>query len=84
MKDEEQKIYFRNYERIPAERELDILIRELKSAGFQVGEKRITGLVDLYECKKDHIRFDIIFTGEESFVYSDDKEAIKILMELFK
>ena len=66
------------------EQELDILIRELTVAGFQIGPKKSASLEDFYECKKDYVRFDIVVTEEEAFIYSSNKEAINILMEIFK
>lgn len=84
MKDDENRIYFRNYERKPAEEELNTLVKELEAAGCQVGSKKAAGLDDTYECKKEGMSFSIVFTGEESFIYSGSKETIKNLMKIFE
>lgn len=84
MKDDENRIYFRNYERKLAEEELTTLVKELEAEGCQVSIKKAMGLEDIYEGSKEGMRFRIIFTGEESFIYSESKETIENILKIFE
>lgn len=80
----ENKIYFQNLDRIPAEEELAAVLKELKAAGYQVGKPKEAGLYDIYICKKDGEQFKVAFTGEEAVIHSDDPKIIEGLMKLFE
>lgn len=80
----ENKIYFQNLERIPAEEELAAVLKELKAAGYKVSKPQEAGLYDIYICQKDGDKFKVAFTGEEAVIHSDDPKIIEGLMELFK
>lgn len=83
MKDDENRIYFRNYERRPGEEELAEVMELLKKAGAKIGEKEEIADIDLYRCVWEDIPFDVIFTGEEAVIYADDKEDVNKLLEVF-
>lgn len=81
---DEKRIYFQNLNRIPAEEELAEVLKELKEAGCKIGAKEEAGLEDVYKCQRNGMAFNVIFTGEEAFIYSDKAKLIGELMEVFE
>lgn len=83
LNDDKNRIYFRNYERIPAETELSNVIADLKKFKCKIGERQELATDDIFECSYEGRKFSIVFTGEEAFIYSDDYTVITALMILF-
>lgn len=84
IKDDEKRIYFRNMERRPAEEELDEAMDILRKEGCKVGKKQMYGLDDLYKCSIGNEAFNLIYTGEEAFLFSENKETIRKLLMMFE
>lgn len=83
MKGDENRIYFRNYERRPGEEELTEALNLLRRAGAITGEREELADIDLYRCVLEGKSFDVIFTGEEAIIYADTKEDAGILLGVF-
>lgn len=81
---DEKRIYFQNLDRTPAEEELSAVLNELKAAAYKVSEPQEKGLDDVCVCKKDSEQFDVLFTGEESIIYSDEPKIIEGLIKIFE
>lgn len=83
LQGDENRIYFQNLNRIPAEEELAAVLEELKAAGCQVGGCKAAGLEDIYKCRLEEREFDLLFTGEEAFLYVPNEEDAEHIMEIF-
>ena len=81
---DEKRIYFQNLNRIPAEEELAAVLKELRAAAYKVSKPKEIGLDDIYTCKKGDEQFEVLFTGEEAIIYSEDPKILEGLMEIFK
>lgn len=82
MKNDNNRLYFRNPKRIPPEDELKHIKSILKENGITISDKKEAGLDDIYSCTKDDMHFNIIFTGEETFLYSDDEGCLEKLEQM--
>ena len=71
LKNDKNRIYFQNYERISAEEELIKLQSILKKENISIGKKHETLLDDLYDCEIDGNPFTIVRTEEETFLYAE-------------
>lgn len=83
MNGDENRIYFRNYERRSGEEELAEVLDLLKEAGAKTGEKEELADIDLYRCTFEGKSFTVIFTGEEALIYADNKENVGRLLNIF-
>lgn len=83
LSEDENRIYFQNLSRIPAEEELSEVLKVLEAAGCKIGKASEMGLDDKYECKKDGMSFSVIFTGDEAFIHTE-KKNIKAITALFE
>ena len=83
MQDDEKRIYFRNLNRIPPGEELAEVLKQLQVAGCQVGSCKAAGLEDIYKCRLDEREFDLLFTGEEAFLYVPNEEDAEHTMAIF-
>ena len=80
---DEKRIYFQNLNRIPAEEEFVMVIKELQAAGFNVSKVQMMGLDDVYVCRKAGKECELYYDGEESFIYSENQELTEELMRVF-
>lgn len=80
----ENRIYFQNLNRIPAEEELRNVLEILKAAGCKVSKAKAAGLDDIYSCSLDGMQFKVYFTGEEAFIHAEGAENIKKIEDIFK
>lgn len=83
MQDDGKRIYFRNLNRIPPGEELAEVLKRLQVAGCQVGSCKAAGLEDIYQCRLDGREFDLLFTGEEAFLYVPSEEDAEHIMAIF-
>ncbi len=83
MQDDGKRIYFRNLNRIPPGEELADVLKQLQVAGCQVGSCKAAGLEDIYQCRLDEREFDLLFTGEEAFLYVPNEEDAEHTMAIF-
>lgn len=81
---DENRIYFQNLTRRSGEEELAEALETLNARGCKVGQKEMLGTDDIYKCSVDGKEFDVIFTGEESIIYSEDKEMVKKIIQIFE
>ena len=84
LKNDKNRIYFQNYERILAEEELIKLQSILKEENISIGKKHETPLDDLYDCEIDGNPFTIVRTEEETFLYAECTYTIKKLLKIFE
>ena len=84
LKNDKNRIYFQNYERISAEEELIKLQSILKKENISIGKKHETPLDDLYDCEIDGNPFTIVRTEEETFLYAACTYTIKKLLKIFE
>ena len=84
LKNDKNRIYFRNYERISAEEELKKLQNILKEKNITIGRKHETPLDDLYDCEMDGNPFTIVRTEEETFLYAESTDTIEKLLKIFE
>ena len=84
LKNDKNRIYFRNYERISTEEELIKLQSILKKENISIGKKHETPLDDLYDCEIDGNPFTIVRTEEETFLYAECTYTIKKLLKIFE
>lgn len=84
LKNDKNRIYFQNYERISAEEELIKLQSILKKENISIGKKHETLLDDLYDCEIDGNPFTIVRTEEETFLYAECTYTIKKLLKIFE
>ena len=84
LKNDKNRIYFQNYERISAEEELIKLQSILKKKNISIGRKHETPLDDLYDCEIDGNSFTIVKTEEETFLYAECMDTIKKLLKIFE
>ena len=84
LKNDKNRIYFQNYERISAEEELIKLQSILKKENISIGKKHETPLDDLYDCEIDGKSFNIVRTEEETFLYAECTYTIKKLLKIFE
>lgn len=84
---DEEHIYFMNFDIMPSEQVQDILIGDLKAAGYIVGDRQrslVDPLEQSFHCQGSVGEFDIIFNDDEgAFIYSDSSEVIDKLMGWF-
>lgn len=80
----DNRIYFQNLNRIPAEEELGNVLKELKAAGCKVSKAKAAGLDDIYSCNLDGMQFKVYYTGEEAFIHAEDVKDIKKIENIFK
>lgn len=84
LKNDKNRIYFQNYERISAEEELKKLQSILKKENISIGKKHETPLDDLYDCEIDGNPFTIVRTEEETFLYAECTDTIEKLLKIFE
>ena len=84
LKNDKNRIYFQNYERISTEEELIKLQSILKKENISIGEKHETPLDDLYDCEIDGNPFTIVRTEEETFLYAECTYTIEKLLKIFE
>lgn len=82
MTDDNNRLYFKNLNRIAPKTELKNIIELLKENNVSISLKKEAGLDDIYSCNLDDMSFDIIYTGEETFLYSDDEGCIERLEQM--
>ena len=84
---DEEHIFFMNFDIMPSEQVQDILIDDLKAAGYIVGDRQrslVGPLEQSFHCQGSVGEFDIVFNDDDgAFIYSDDPEVIDNLMEWF-
>lgn len=83
LKNDKNRIYFQNYERISAEEELIKVQSILKKENISIGKKHETLLDDLYDCEIDGNPFTIVKTEEETFLYAECTDTIEKLLKIF-
>ena len=83
MQDDGKRIYFKNLNRIPPGEELPEVLQRLQVAACPVGSCKAAGLEDIYQCRLDGREFDLLFTGEEAFLYVPNEEDAEHIMAIF-
>lgn len=84
LKNDKNRIYFQNYERISAEEELKKVQSILKEKNIRIGRRRETPLDDLYDCEIYGKPFTIVRTEEETFLYAENTDTIEELLKIFE
>ena len=84
LKNDKNRIYFRNYERISAEEELKKLKSILKDKNITIGRKHETPVDDLYDCEIDGKSSTIVRAAEETFLYAECTDTIEKLLKIFE
>lgn len=84
MKNDKNRIYFKNYERISPEKELEKVLSVLRENDCEIGEKCETPLDDLYECRVKGEVFTVIRAEDEAFIYAEDFGTIQRLLQIFE
>lgn len=84
LKNDKNRIYFRNYERISTEEELIKLQSILKKENISIGKKHETPVDDLYDCEIDGNPFTIVRNEEETFLYAECTDTIEKLLKIFE
>ena len=84
LKNDKNRIYFQNYERISAEEELKKLQSILKEKNITIGRKHEMPVDDLYDCEIDGKPFTIVRTEEETFLYAESTGTIEKLLKIFE
>ncbi len=84
---DEEHIYFMNFDIMPSEQVQDILIDDLKAAGYIVGDRQrslVGPLEQSFHCQGSVGEFDIVFNDDDgAFIYSDSSEVIRSLLMWF-
>ena len=84
---DEKHIYFMNFDIMPSEQVQDILIDDLKAAGYIVGDRQrslVGPLEQSFHCQGSVGEFDIVFNDDDgAFIYADDSEVIRSLLMWF-
>ena len=84
---DEKHIYFMNFDIMPSEQVQDILIDDLKAAGYIVGDRQrslVSPLEQSFHCQGSVGEFDIVFNDDDgAFIYSADPEVIRLLLMWF-
>ena len=81
------RLYFKNYDRRPDDEEFAEVMQILKEEGAIISDKYIAPNCDWYQnCKIGEENFDIINTidGDGTFLYAENSETIETLEALFK
>lgn len=84
LENDKNRIYFRNYERISPEEELEKVLSVLRGNNCDIGVKRETPLDDLYDCKINGELFTIVRAEEETFLYAEKTKTIQKLLKIFE
>lgn len=80
---DENRIYFQNLERRPAEKELAEALNILKAVGCDIGEKETLPDTDRYEVRRGSLAFRIYFDGTEAVIYVDRKKDAAEIEKIF-
>lgn len=83
IKNDYNRIYFRNYERKSGEDELAAVLDILEEAGCLLSEVKKLPTADIVNCKYRDIDFDVVFNGEEAFIYVSDTRNINEVVKIF-
>ena len=84
FKNDNNRLYFKNYERVSPEEELKNVVDILKKKKCKIGAKHETPLDDLYDCEINGEPFTIVRTEEETFLYAEDSNTIQELLKVFE
>ncbi len=84
MTDDTNRVYFQNLKRRPAREELEEVLNIVRDAGYTTIDAKMMGSDDIYRCFLGKIEFDIIFTGEETFIYTDKSDDISAIEKIFE
>lgn len=85
MDGDDNRLYFRNSERISDDEEYEQVMSYLSEAGCEIGEPKMAPDCDLIECKYDGDPFTVIRTidGDGSFIYAENREVLDNLEQIF-
>ena len=87
MAGDNNRLYFKNYDRRPDDEEFAEIVKILKEEGTIISDKYIAPDCDWYQnCKIGEENFDILFTidGNGTFLYAENSGTIETLESLFK
>lgn len=87
MAGDNNRLYFKNYERRPDDEEFAEVMKILKEEGAIISDKYIAPDCDWYHnCIIGEGVFDILYSidGEGTFLYAENTETLVILVRLFK
>lgn len=84
MKDDNNRLYFENKERISAEDELKKVLTNLRGRNVKVKKSIMGPAEDVYGCKWGQFEFNLVYTFEESFLYADDPKTIDCIERLLQ
>lgn len=85
MDGDNNRLYFKNYERRSDEEELQEIMSILKSVNCDIGERYLAPDCDIYKCKFGEMEFTVVSTidGDGTFLYADDENVLIRLEEFF-
>lgn len=83
VKNDNNRIYFRNHERKSGEDELSAVLHILEEAGCLLSDVKKLPTADIVNCKYGDVDFDVVFNGEEAFIYVFDTGNISEVVKIF-
>lgn len=85
IKNDFNRLYFANYERVTDEEEYHKIMSVLSKSNCTIGNKIMGPDCDLIHCEVDGISFSVIATidGNGTFLYCDNLEGMEKLEKLF-
>ena len=86
MPGDENRLYFRNLNKISDEQEYKMVMHCLKNADCEIGDKIVGPDCDIIHCSHHGNEFDVIRTidGDGTFIYSSNHAVLEELEDLFK
>ena len=87
MAGDNNRLYFKNFDRRPDDEEFAEVMKILKEEGAIISDKYIAPDCDWYQnCKIGEEIFDILFTidGNGTFLYAEKSETLETLERLFE
>ena len=86
LPEDEQRLYFRNFDRKSDDEEFENIIRILRNANCWLGEPTMGPDADLIPGRILDGKFSVVRTidGDGTFIYSEEKTTINLLREIFE